>query len=107
MASCISTLSGSYFDHVHKGLGATGSCRGAYNQLTKLGFETLLDDRDERAGVKFKDSSLIGIPVTLVVGKEAAQGRVEYLERASAAGKEVLEKLEAVSRIQEFFSQLN
>ncbi|KAA1180818.1 proline--tRNA ligase [Paenibacillus sp. B2(2019)] len=78
-----------------------------YNQLTKLGIETLLDDRDERAGVKFKDSSLIGIPVTLVVGKEAAQGRVEYLERASAAGKEVLEKFEAVSRIQEFFSQLN
>lgn len=77
-----------------------------YVQLTKLGIETLLDDRDERAGVKFKDSSLIGIPVTLVVGKEATQGRVEYLER-NTAGKEVLELVEAVTRIQAIFSQLN
>lgn len=77
-----------------------------YIQLTTLGIETLLDDRDERAGVKFKDSSLIGIPVTLVVGKEAAQGRVEYLERTST-GKEVLEWGEALSRIQDFFSQLD
>lgn len=78
---------------------------GLYGQLKKLGIETLIDDRDERAGVKFKDSGLIGLPITVVVGKEAAQGRVEYLERASG-GKEVLEIVEAVSRIQEFFSQL-
>jgi prolyl-tRNA synthetase len=76
-----------------------------YNQLTKLGIETLMDDRDERAGVKFKDSSLIGIPVTIVVGKEAANGKVEYLERTTA-GKEVLEIAQANSRIKELYSLL-
>lgn len=78
---------------------------GLYDQLTKLGIETLIDDRDERAGVKFKDSSLIGIPLSIVVGKEASQGRVEYLNR-NTAGKEVLEIMEAVSRIKQFYSQL-
>jgi prolyl-tRNA synthetase len=42
----------------------------------------LLDDRDERAGVKFKDADLIGIPWRLVVGRGAAEGRVEVVERA-------------------------
>jgi len=78
---------------------------GLYDQLTKLGIETLIDDRDERAGVKFKDSSLIGIPLSIVVGKEASQGRVEYLNR-NTAGKEVLEIMEAVSRIKQFYSPL-
>ncbi|WP_340393777.1 proline--tRNA ligase [Paenibacillus sp. FSL E2-0177] len=78
---------------------------GLYDQLTKLGIETLIDDRDERAGVKFKDSSLIGIPLSIVVGKEASQGRVEYLKR-NTAGKEVLEIMEAVSRIKQFYSPL-
>ena len=39
-----------------------------YNQLQKLGVEVLLDDRNERPGVKFKDMDLIGIPVRIVVG---------------------------------------
>jgi Prolyl-tRNA synthetase len=43
--------------------------------------EVLLDDRDERAGVKFKDADLIGIPWRLVVGRGAAEGRVEVVER--------------------------
>lgn len=74
-----------------------------YIQLTKLGIETLLDDRDERAGVKFKDSNLIGIPLTIVVGKEAAQGRVEYIER-SVSRKEVLVIADAVVRITDYIS---
>lgn len=69
-----------------------------YEQLTRLGIETLLDDRDERAGVKFKDSLLIGIPVTLVVGKDAAEQKVEYLDRKSNT-KEVIDITEAISRI--------
>lgn len=71
-----------------------------YTQLSRLGIETLLDDRDERAGVKFKDSSLIGIPLTVVVGKEAAHGRVELTERSSAE-KQELDISEAVSSIHE------
>ena len=39
-----------------------------YNQLQKLGVDVLLDDRNERPGVKFKDMDLIGIPVRIVVG---------------------------------------
>jgi prolyl-tRNA synthetase len=49
-----------------------------YNELKKKGIEVLLDDRDERAGVKFKDADLIGIPVRITVGKKAlATGNVE------------------------------
>jgi len=49
-----------------------------YNELKNKGIEVLLDDRDERAGVKFKDADLIGIPVRITVGKKALQtGNVE------------------------------
>lgn len=52
-----------------------------YNELTEAGIETLLDDRNERPGVKFKDADLIGIPVRIVVGKKCGEGIVEYKER--------------------------
>ena len=49
-----------------------------YNELKNKGIEVLLDDRDERAGVKFKDADLIGIPVRITIGKKAlATGNVE------------------------------
>jgi prolyl-tRNA synthetase len=49
-----------------------------YNELKEKGIDVLLDDRDERAGVKFKDADLIGIPVRITVGKKAlATGNVE------------------------------
>ena len=41
-----------------------------YSELEKAGIETLLDDRNERAGVKFNDADLIGIPVRIVVGEK-------------------------------------
>ena len=53
-----------------------------YDKLNEKGIEVLLDDRNERAGVKFKDMDLIGIPVRVVVGKKAGEGIVEYKERA-------------------------
>ncbi len=46
-------------------------------QLRAVGMEVLLDDRDERAGAKFKDADLIGIPVQVVVGRSVAEGTVE------------------------------
>ena len=52
-----------------------------YNALCEAGIETLIDDRNERAGVKFKDADLIGIPVRIVVGKKISAGIVEYKER--------------------------
>jgi prolyl-tRNA synthetase len=54
-----------------------------YTRLQAAGIEALLDDRDERAGVKFKDADLIGIPWRLVVGRGAARGEVELVCRAS------------------------
>lgn len=53
-------------------------------RLQEAGVETLLDDRDERPGVKFKDSDLIGIPLRIVVGKHAAEGIVELKLRNEA-----------------------
>jgi len=50
-------------------------------ELTLAGFDVLLDDRDERAGVKFKDADLIGVPFRVAVGKKLAEGKVELLNR--------------------------
>ena len=47
-----------------------------YNELSKEGVEALLDDRPERAGVKFKDADLIGIPWRVVVGRDAETSEV-------------------------------
>jgi prolyl-tRNA synthetase len=49
--------------------------------LTAAGIDVLLDDRDERAGVKFKDAELIGVPFRIAVGKKLAEGKVELLNR--------------------------
>jgi prolyl-tRNA synthetase len=55
-----------------------------YEQLCDAGVEVLLDDRDERAGVKFKDADLIGLPFRLAVGKKGlADGKVEWKPRES------------------------
>lgn len=49
-----------------------------YEKLTKAGVEVILDDRDERPGVKFKDADLIGIPIRITVGKGAVDNKVEF-----------------------------
>ena len=48
-----------------------------------------MDDRNERVGVKFKDADLIGYPLRITVGKKAADGIVEYKERASGNMEEL------------------
>jgi prolyl-tRNA synthetase len=60
-----------------------------YAELREAGFEVLLDDRDERAGVKFKDADLIGIPFRVTVGKKIADGAVELFERATKQSTDV------------------
>ena len=50
--------------------------------LEAAGFDVLLDDRDERAGVKFKDADLVGIPYRVTIGKKVAEGKVEVVDRA-------------------------
>ena len=60
-----------------------------YDELSNKGIEVILDDRNERAGVKFKDMDLIGIPVRIVVGKKACESIVEYKERSNSEVKEM------------------
>lgn len=57
--------------------------------LATAGIETLWDDRDERAGVKFKDADLIGIPYRITTGRSLKQGKVELTERASGQATEI------------------
>ncbi len=52
-----------------------------YSRFAEAGIDALLDDRDERPGVKFKDADLIGIPYRITVGKKLSEGKVEFLER--------------------------
>ena len=54
-----------------------------YQTLIKHGVEAVLDDRDERAGVKFKDADLIGFPYRITVGKTITDGLVEFKARES------------------------
>jgi prolyl-tRNA synthetase len=54
-----------------------------YTVLNQAGIETLLDDRDERAGVKFKDADLVGIPFRIVTGRSITEGKVELVNRAT------------------------
>jgi prolyl-tRNA synthetase len=58
--------------------------------LEKAGFDVLLDDRDERAGVKFKDADLVGIPFRINVGKKTAEGKVELVSRALKTSEDVV-----------------
>ena len=60
-----------------------------YAECQKAGFDTVMDDRDERPGVKFKDAELVGIPWRITVGKKLAQGIVEVVERRTGKLTEV------------------
>lgn len=60
-----------------------------YNALIDAGVEVLLDDRDERPGVKFKDADLLGFPIRITVGKMAPEGKVEYKLRRDVEKQEL------------------
>lgn len=60
-----------------------------YQELNQAGIETILDDRDERAGVKFKDADLIGIPYRIVTGRSLKQGKVELVTRSTKESQDI------------------
>ncbi len=60
-----------------------------YDEARKAGMDALLDDRDERPGVKFKDADLIGIPYRITLGKKLSSGQVEFVERRTRASEDV------------------
>ena len=75
------------------------TAQAIYDELTAAGVEGIMDDRDVRPGVKFKDSELIGIPVRVSVGERSLkEGNVEFTLRAEG-GRENVPVAEAVSRV--------
>ena len=70
-----------------------------YKSLQLAGLDVLLDDRDERAGVKFKDADLIGIPYRITVGKKITDDFVELFDRRTKQSEDV-KVSEIISRIQ-------
>jgi prolyl-tRNA synthetase len=60
-----------------------------YEELQRAGIETLFDDRDERAGVKFNDADLIGVPYRITVGKKVKDGKVELTVRATRKSEDL------------------
>ena len=70
-----------------------------YKDLSDAGIEPLLDDRDERAGVKFKDADLIGIPLQIIIGREPAKSGKLELKARNNAGKTVDDKEKILKRI--------
>lgn len=77
-----------------------------YNELKELGVEVLLDDRNERVGVKFKDSELIGIPMRITVGKKISEGLVEFKLRDGEEA-ELVEVDKVIDRVKEVFLSKN
>ena len=72
-------------------------------KLTAAGFDVLLDDREDRAGVKFKDADLVGIPYRINVGKKVTEGKVELVQRSTrqsvdASMAEITEKLRQIAQ---------
>lgn len=77
-----------------------------YTQLRQTGVDVLLDDREERPGVKFKDWELIGIPVQVVVGKGLVEGTLEVSMRRDRASKRAVPVAEAADAVQEMLATL-
>jgi prolyl-tRNA synthetase len=70
-------------------------------RLEAAGFEVLLDDRDERPGVKFKDADLVGIPFRVTVGKKVTEGMVEVVQRSTRQTSDA-----SIAAITEYFENL-
>ncbi len=70
-------------------------------QLDAAGFDVLLDDRDERPGVKFKDADLVGIPFRINVGKKVTEDTIEVVRRSTLHKEDV-----KISAIGEYFQGL-
>ena len=76
--------------NMHKSEQVAAEANALYQQLTDLGYEVLLDDRNERPGVKFADMELIGIPHRIVIGDRGLKdGKLEYKARRDADNQDI------------------
>ena len=98
--------------HVHivpvavKDQAQMGAAESLAGELERTGLEVLIDDRDERAGVKFKDADLLGVPIRITVGNALTRdGVVEVRDRASRTDRKV-QRGEAVQAVQELARSL-
>lgn len=73
-----------------------------YDELLRMGIEVLFDDRDERAGVKFKDADLLGIPLQIIAGKETSKNNTLELKIRRAQSKTIGPKEEIIKQINNF-----
>lgn len=76
-----------------------------YNTLKKRGIEVVLDDRKERAGVKFNDAELIGFPLRVTVGRDAKDDMVEFIVRDTGS-KEKIESEKVTDQVLDYFNQV-
>lgn len=83
--------------------GQIQAAESLYQDLQKAGIDVLLDDRNERAGVKFKDADLLGIPYRIVTGKSLKEGKVEVVQRATKESQN-LAIAEVVSTLQNWIT---
>ena len=79
-----------------------GAMESLYSYCQENKFDVLLDDRNERPGVKFKDMELIGIPYRITIGKGIKSGLVEWVDRATKQ-KEEISLEDAKTRIQQLY----
>jgi prolyl-tRNA synthetase len=77
-----------------------------YNSLKEIGVEVLMDDRNERVGVKFKDLDLIGIPMRITVGKKISEGKIEFKLRCEGEN-EIVELGSVIDRVKAEFKNNN
>ena len=77
------------------------TAEGIANRLASAGFDLLLDDRDERPGVKFKDADLVGIPFRVNVGKKVTEDRVEVVQRSTRQSQDV-----SIAAIVDYFQEV-
>ena len=77
------------------------TAEGIAGRLETSGFDVLLDDRDERPGVKFKDADLVGIPFRVNVGKKVTEDRVEVVQRSTRQSQDV-----TIAAIVDYFQQI-
>ncbi len=70
-------------------------------RLESAGYDVLLDDRDERPGVKFKDADLVGVPFRINVGKKVTEGTVEVVQRSTRQLQDV-----SIGAIAEYFEEV-
>jgi prolyl-tRNA synthetase len=76
-----------------------------YKELKCLGIDVLLDDRDERSGVKFKDADLVGYPVRVIAGRSLAENKVEISLRRQKTDRTLIPVDEAAGYIQQLIQE--